>query len=72
MNVSSRAVPGVGLENQAAGTVLMHLTPSKLGLELRVCRVPYRGLALRRPGLLLLVCLASLGSSKLKADAGLI
>ena len=60
MNVSSRAVSGVGLENQAAETVLMHLTPPEFGLELRVCRVPYRGLALRRPGRFVAACLPTL------------
>ena len=61
MNVSSRAVSGVGLENQAAETVLMHLTPPELGLELRVfVAVPCRGLSLRRPARFVAACLPRL------------
>ena len=60
MNVSGRAVSPEGLENQAGETVRLHLTPSVLRLELRVCRVPYRGLALRRPGRFVAACLPTL------------
>ena len=60
MNVSGRAVSPEGLENQAGETVRLHLTTSVLGLELRVCRVPYRGLSLRRPGRFVAACLPTL------------
>ena len=60
MNVNSRAVLDEDLENHTSETVLMHLTPSVLRLELRVCRVPYRGLALRRPGRFVAACLPTL------------